>query len=157
MNVADLFRRQAAARPSAEAFRCRGERFTWADVDRRSDALAAKLAASLEAGDRLAIVARNCHRYWEVHAACAKAGVVAVPINHRLTYEEISAILRDVGARALVLNGHVPIDGPGAGALAAKVPGDAFLAFGDDSAQTSYEDAAARPVTECVDRRHPVT
>ncbi len=157
MNIADLFRRQAAARPLAEAFRCRGERFTWADVDRRSDALASTLAASLDAGDRLAIIARNCHRYWEVHAACAKAGVVAVPINHRLTYEEISAILGDVGARALVLDRRVPIDGqPGTSALAAMVPGDALLAFGDDGGPTSYEDAATRPVTECVDRRHPV-
>ena len=99
MNIGDLFRRQAVARPTAVAFRCDGDHYTWADVDRRSDAVAELLASTLDLGDRVAIVALNCHRYWEVHAACAKAGVVAVPINHRLVPDEMAAIVDDVAAR----------------------------------------------------------
>jgi acyl-CoA synthetase (AMP-forming)/AMP-acid ligase II len=38
----------------------------------------------------------------EIYAACAKSGVVAVPVNFRLTAPEVRAILEDSGATALV-------------------------------------------------------
>ena len=157
MNIADLFRRQAAARPSAEAFRCRGERFTWADVDRRSDALAVDPR-------RLARRRRPAgHRRPQLPPLLGgpcrlrqgrRGGRPDQPPPHRTRRSRRSSTMSELERWCSI--GACRSTGPERAPSPPSVPGDAFLAFGDDGAQTSYEDAATRPVTECVDRRHPV-
>lgn len=104
MNVSDLLRRQASARPHAPAYTCANETLSWSEVDARVSRLADRLASSLRAGDRVAILSRTCHRYFETHYALARAGLVAVPLNSRLTGAELAALLEDSGASALVLD-----------------------------------------------------
>ena len=55
----------------------------------------------------MTILAKACHRYWEVHFGCAKAGLVVVPVNHRLQAAEVEHILRDVGAKAAVVDARL--------------------------------------------------
>jgi acyl-CoA synthetase (AMP-forming)/AMP-acid ligase II len=108
MHLAEIVRRQAAARPGDPSYSCAETSLTWRQTDERTTRLAAALhARGLRHGDRVAILARACHRYWEVHFGCAKAGLVAVPVNHRLQTAEVMHILSDVGARAAVIDARL--------------------------------------------------
>ncbi|HEU5152897.1 MAG TPA: AMP-binding protein [Iamia sp.] len=107
MDIATLLRRQAAARPLAPATTCAGTTRTWAETDQRVDRLAAHLRGQLSPGQRVAILAPTCHRYFELHFALARAGLVAVPLNIRLTAPELAHIVADASARSLVVDGRV--------------------------------------------------
>jgi acyl-CoA synthetase (AMP-forming)/AMP-acid ligase II len=63
----------------------------------------ALIGLGLTKGDRLAVLAYNCVEWLEIYAACAKAGVVAVPINFRLVGAEIRYIIENSGAAALIV------------------------------------------------------
>jgi fatty-acyl-CoA synthase len=54
-------------------------------------------------GDRVCVLAYNCLEWLEIYAAAALAGVVAVPINFRLTGPEVRYIVENCEARALVV------------------------------------------------------
>jgi len=58
----------------------------------------------LRRGDRVAVIDVNSSRYLELYYACAQAGFVLVPLNIRLSPPEIRYILRDCGARVLVVS-----------------------------------------------------
>lgn len=53
----------------------------------------------LQAGDRVALVMKNCPQYVELLYGIWHAGLCAVPINARLHPREIQGILQDSGAR----------------------------------------------------------
>ena len=108
MHLSEIVRRQAAARPGDPSYSCAETDLTWRQTDERTSRLAAALyARGLRHGDRVAILARACHRYWEVHFGCAKAGLVVVPVNHRLQAAEVKHILSDVGAKAAVVDARL--------------------------------------------------
>lgn len=108
MHLAEIVRRQAVARPGDPSYSCAETDLTWRQTDERTSRLAAALyARGLRHGDRVAILARACHRYWEVHFGCAKAGLVVVPVNHRLQATEVKHILSDVGAKAAVVDARL--------------------------------------------------
>ena len=105
MHLSEIVRRQAVARPGDPSYSCAETDLTWRETDERTSKLAAALyTRGLRHGDRVAILAKACHRYWEVHFGCAKAGLVVVPVNHRLQAAEVKHILSDVGARAAVID-----------------------------------------------------
>lgn len=108
MRVADLVSRHAGARPHDVAVVCGIERFTWKDLDNRTDALAAFLAGISEPGDRVAIVTANCHRHLEAVLAASKAALVSVPLNHRWNSRELAATINEVEPAALVLDLGLP-------------------------------------------------
>ncbi len=69
----------------------------------RVDALATGLAGhSLAKGDRVCILAQNHPAYLELYGACAKLGLLAYPINWRLTPEEIERIVERAAPRVMV-------------------------------------------------------
>jgi acyl-CoA synthetase (AMP-forming)/AMP-acid ligase II len=57
----------------------------------------------LRKGDRVALLAYNCVEWMELYVGLARAGLVAVPINFRLTSPEIHYIVQHCDARALVV------------------------------------------------------
>ena len=63
----------------------------------------ALLGLGLAKGERVAVLAYNCVEWLEIYAATAKAGLVAVPINFRLTAAEASYIVEDAEAAALIV------------------------------------------------------
>jgi acyl-CoA synthetase (AMP-forming)/AMP-acid ligase II len=71
--------------------------------DRASRLANALLGLGLVKGDRVAVLAFNRLEWVEIYAAMAKAGLVAVPINFRLTPSEAAFIIRDSGASALLV------------------------------------------------------
>src|SRR5215510_891293 len=78
---------------------------TFGDFLGRVDALAAGLAAlPLCKGERLCILAQNHPAYLELYGACARLGVIAYPINWRLTAEEISRIVERAAPRLFLVD-----------------------------------------------------
>jgi acyl-CoA synthetase (AMP-forming)/AMP-acid ligase II len=128
MKSSDLLARHAEARSDRPAFVCRGQTYTWREVEERVGRLAAHLAADLPPGERVAVLAHNCHRYWEVVFACARAGLVTVPINHRLSASEVKDIREDVGARGAVVDRSLIQERSD---LAAALEVEVLVTFGD--------------------------
>jgi acyl-CoA synthetase (AMP-forming)/AMP-acid ligase II len=78
---------------------------TCRDFLARVDALAGGLAAlPLAKGERLGILAQNHPAYLELYGACARLGVIAYPINWRLTAEEIGRIVERAAPRLLLVD-----------------------------------------------------
>ena len=69
---------------------------TYRELDERSDARAADLAArGLVRGDRLATLTGNSPEHVEVFFACAKLGLILLPLSWRLTGPELRYQLED--------------------------------------------------------------
>ncbi len=99
--VADLIRksRLSLSDPDQVAVVFRDEQRTFAELDERSDRLAAgMLAHGLAPGDRVAILSHNRLEYIELFLAIAKAGLVAVPLNYLLRGPELAYHIDDSGA-----------------------------------------------------------
>ena len=78
------------------------ERLSYAILAARASRLAsALLGLGLEPGDRVAILEHNSARFLELHFGCARAGLVLVPLNYRLTGAEIAYMLGDAGVRVV--------------------------------------------------------
>ena len=76
---------------------------TWAEFDRRTDALAAAfLAAGAVPGDKVAHLMRNGPAYLETTVAAFKARMVHVNVNYRYTGPELLYILDNSDAAVLV-------------------------------------------------------
>ena len=63
----------------------------------------ALLGLGLAKGDRVAILAYNCVEWLEIFAATAKAGLIALPINFRLTSADVRYIVENAEATALIV------------------------------------------------------
>src|SRR3982751_5807705 len=73
---------------------------------RRVDALAGGLdALGIAKGDRICILAQNDPGYLELYGACARQGIVAYPINWRLTAPEVERVVERAAPKMLVVDG----------------------------------------------------
>ena len=73
-----------------------GRAFTFAEMKRRVDLLAAGLqGAGIVKGDRLGVVGKNSFEYFLIYGAAAALGAVVLPINWRLSPEEMGYNLAD--------------------------------------------------------------
>src|SRR6266536_4467778 len=80
-------------------------RLTWREFRERVRRLAIALQASgIQKGDRVAFLAPNTSELLEAHYGVPAAGAVLVPINIRLTADEIAYIVGHSGARLLVVD-----------------------------------------------------
>jgi len=80
-----------------------GQTTSHAQLTHRSRLLAAAFKrAGLVEGDRVALLAENHPRYLEVALAALRAGLYLVPVNWHLSPSEVSYILADCAAKALV-------------------------------------------------------
>jgi acyl-CoA synthetase (AMP-forming)/AMP-acid ligase II len=78
---------------------------TYGQWNERSTRLAnALLAQGLQAGDRVGAWFEDCLEYLELYGAIAKAGLIIVPVNRRLTPTEASYQLEQSGAVALIFS-----------------------------------------------------
>ena len=100
--LGDLLRRTAARTPAKLAIVCGDVAWTYAEFDAECNRLAHGLAArGLRAGDRLALLSRNSHRFAAIRFAVARLGAVLVPVNFMLTATEVAYVLGHSGARML--------------------------------------------------------
>ncbi len=97
--------RHAHEKPGAVYLRFEGRSITWSQLGQRVTAAAAALAGrGVGAGDRVAIMMTNRPEFLETMFAVNALGAIAVPVNFRLSADEIAFILTDSGARLLVVD-----------------------------------------------------
>jgi long-chain acyl-CoA synthetase len=107
MYLTQMLRRALQTRPNHRSTIDQGWLRTWSETVDRVARLAGLLhARGFEAGERVAILSLNNDRYFEALFAVPWAGGVAVPINTRLAAPEIDLLLRDSGARTLIIDGN---------------------------------------------------
>lgn len=100
--IPELLKTQAAANGAKMAFEDASRSVSYADLDRRTAALAASLAASgVAPGDSVAIYLPNSVDWIEACFAISRAGAVAVPINHASTEPEVHYRLIDADCRTV--------------------------------------------------------
>lgn len=88
-----------------EAFFCTatGRRFTFAQSNERCNRLANGMTAlGLRQGECVAFLSTNRAEMVEIYFALAKAGLVGIPLNYRLAPVEMIALMKDIGAVALL-------------------------------------------------------
>ncbi|MCO5999487.1 acyl-CoA synthetase [Actinoallomurus rhizosphaericola] len=96
MNLGRWIRDRARTTPHRTAIVFGTEEITYAELDDRSERLAAGLAArGLRRGDRVATLTDNRPEHAELFFACAKAGLILVPMNVRLTVPELAYQIAD--------------------------------------------------------------
>jgi fatty-acyl-CoA synthase len=81
-----------------------GRTLTYAEIDERSARLANFLTAhGLRPGDHVALLSDNDPTVFEVYWATQRCGLYITPVNSHLAAPEVSYIVNDCGARALVV------------------------------------------------------
>ena len=103
LTISDAVSAQARLNPNKLGTRDSKRSLTYAQWDRRAGMLAdSLLALGLKRGDRVGVLAYNCVEWMEIYVGLARAGLVAVPLNFRLSAPEIAYILGNCEAAALI-------------------------------------------------------
>ena len=133
VNLGDIIRREPADHPLVTDLRdpSQPQTLTLGQVRRHVAAVArGLLALGYASGDRIAIVSANRWEFLASYFGIMSAGMVAVPVNFRLSQETIAFILADAGVRAAIVDREreamippgVPrftVDGDGSGSFGA--------------------------------------
>ena len=113
MNVAEptllpnWLMRCAENAPERLALCCGQLRWTFAELDRPAQCLARQLASlDVQEGSRVALLAANNPAYVACVHALTRLGAILVPLNTRLTQEELSWQVNDVHASLLISDSH---------------------------------------------------
>lgn len=145
-------RRAFQIRPGGPSTACGTRRRTWEQTADRVARVAGALSAlGIKHGDRVAILALNSDRYFELMYALPWIGAVMVPLNTRLAAPEIEYILEDSGAAGLFIDAamahHLT-------ALDGRMPGVRETIWLDDISSPDgmlhYEDLTAYDAAEDV-------
>ena len=105
MNLVDALRKWASLAPDKSALidTTSHRRVSFDELLSRVTRLANGLMATgFRKGDRIAILSMNSIEYFEVYYACAMAGLIAQPMNWRLSGAEIARIIDDGEPAALL-------------------------------------------------------
>ncbi|MEU9271439.1 acyl-CoA synthetase [Streptomyces sp. NPDC048251] len=128
--VDGVLRRSARRTPARVAVEYRDRTWTYEELDEAvSRAASVLLGEGLAPGDRVGAYGHNSDAYLIAFLACARAGLVHVPVNQNLTGEDLAYIVRQSGS-ALVLTdpdlaGRLPA---GTRTLALRDADDSLLA-----------------------------
>jgi long-chain acyl-CoA synthetase len=103
ITIQDVLRKNAVYLRDRVALVCGDLRWTFGQLAEESDRLASGLASlGVKKGDRIAVLAFNCHEFFLLYGAAARLGAIMLPINWRLKPEEIQVILEDCRPKAVV-------------------------------------------------------
>jgi long-chain acyl-CoA synthetase len=105
LTVYDLIARAAALHGGRPAVIQGETQWTFRELLARIDALATGLAGlGIAKGERVCILAQNDVAYLDLYGACARQGIIAYPINWRLTAEEVERVVERAAPRMLVVD-----------------------------------------------------
>jgi fatty-acyl-CoA synthase len=146
--------RRARMSPQRVALVHEGRRTSYARLHERVLRLAAALRArGVQPGDRVAYLGLNHPAFLETLFATTAVGAVFVPVNFRLTPQEVAYALSDSGARVLVhADSHQQI----VDEVRGQVPASSFLAVGGASDGSSEPFDAVLAASEPVPVDEPV-
>jgi fatty-acyl-CoA synthase len=158
MNLGDLVTQAAQRLPDRPAVIVGERRVSWRELNRRTNAAAAGLAAlGVGRGDRVILQAKNCAEYFEIVFAVYKLGAVIVPANFRIHPSDMEQIAALTEAAAVLVHPEFA-----AHADAARATGVArAICLGPPRAgETGYFDLVSRHLGESfraapVDRDDP--
>lgn len=100
----DWLENRAGLTPEATALVDAEEHTSWTykELNRRCEKMAAWLhEQGIKKGDRIALLSPNHLSYFELLFACGKIGAIFVPINWRLSFQEIAYILTDCSPKLI--------------------------------------------------------
>lgn len=101
--LGEMMARNARKFPDQEALIHGETRLTYTQLNARINRLAhALMDLGIKKGEKVSILAFNCNQFMETYFALAKMGGVAVPINFRLHPEEMTYIINQSDAKALI-------------------------------------------------------
>ena len=104
MNVADIVKETAARLPGKAALIFQDKPISYSDLDRSIDEAAAGIAAlGIRKGDRVGVLVNNVPHFIYAYLGIERAGGVMVPLNTMYTADEVSYILADAEARAVIV------------------------------------------------------
>src|ERR1700761_6278687 len=128
INLSSFIAFHARRTPERCALRYRGEEISYAAFDDRIRRTAGWLASrGVRADDVVAVLMKNSAAFLELVFATSHLGAVFLPINYRLSADEVGYIVGNSGARLLIADEK----------LAALVAGDAPVVLLDEAAQAS--------------------
>ncbi|MGY0195745.1 class I adenylate-forming enzyme family protein [Leptothrix sp. BB-4] len=140
LTVADAVATHARLHPHKLGVRDSRRALTYAQWHARAARLAAGLQGlGLVKGDRVVLLAYNCVEWMELYAGLARAGLVAVPVNFRLTAPEIAYIAEHAEARALIVQDDLldrvtPLRG-----TLASITARGWIHFGGDATPEGWQ------------------
>ena len=103
-SVADVTRQWAVKAPDAVALWFEGRQTSYAELDAASSRCAnALIAAGVQPGDRVGVLAKGNDDFFVLWFGCLKARACLTPVNWRLAPPEIGFILRDAGVKILIV------------------------------------------------------
>jgi acyl-CoA synthetase (AMP-forming)/AMP-acid ligase II len=103
--VYDMIARGAVVYGDAPAVIQGERRLSFREFQRQVDALAGGLLAlGIGKGDRVCILAQNDAAYLHLYGACARQGIVAYPINWRLTAQEVERVVERAAPTMMVVD-----------------------------------------------------
>ena len=105
-NLADVWEVAADVRSGALAVVQGARQYTWSELDRRADAVAAGLLGfDLQHQDKVAQYLYNCPEYLESVYASFKVGLVPVNTNYRYADDELVYLWNNGDVRVVVFHG----------------------------------------------------
>ena len=114
INLSSFIAFHARRTPDRCALKYRGEDITFAEFDRRIRRVGGWLAArGIGTGDVVAVLMKNSTAFLELVFATSHIGAVFLPINYRLSADEVGYIVGNSGARILIADEE--LDGIAAG------------------------------------------
>ncbi len=103
LTLADVLGEHRRSYPEQTAVVCRGERYTYTELDARVSRLSNGLrAAGLGPGGRILWLGQNCHRLLECLLAAARCGSIFSAANWRQTAQELAFVIDDARPSVLV-------------------------------------------------------
>ena len=104
LTIGQMLAAQARLQPDRLAAQDLERTLTYREWNARACRLANALTAlGLSHGDRVAVLAYNRLEWAEIYCAVAKAGLIAVPVNFRLTAPEVQFIVEDCAVEAILV------------------------------------------------------
>ena len=98
--------------PGRTALARDGRLLTFRELHARAEGIAATLTSQgFGVGDRFALLLPNGPDYIELIYACSMLGVIAVPLNTRLSTKEIDGVLEDARPRGIVRHSSLAVPG----------------------------------------------
>jgi fatty-acyl-CoA synthase len=147
INLSSFIAFHAKRTPERPALKYRGEDVSYARFDERIRKVGGWLASrGIGPGDVVAVLMKNSAAFLELAFATSHIGAVFLPINYRLSRDEVGYILGNSGARILIADEE----------LQSSAADGAPVVLLDDAAQSSVTrlapDAAPAPMHHCSPR-----
>jgi fatty-acyl-CoA synthase len=135
--------------PQKKAIICGNHHWTYQKFFERINRLAYALKSlGIDKDDKVAILHPNCHYFLEAYFGISQLGAVSVPINYRLSPQEIAFILHDSDSKVLIA---YPLFQKQINSIRDKIPGSERIIWtGENHNITEPDDLHYEEILACT-------